>query len=199
MAMPDPIPGDDPLETLRTWIQAARDAGDTLPERVALATVDGEGRPSVRMVLARGIDPQGVCFYTNYNSKKAADLEADPRAALCFYWRLLRLQVRVEGHVERLPPEASDAYFASRPRESQLGAWASPQSEEIDSRATLEAAYAEVEARFAGSEVPRPPHWGGYRLVAERVELWAEAPYRLHDRLVFERGNEGWGVTRLAP
>ena len=170
---------------------------DTAP--VALATVDPSGQPSVRMVLLRGADERGFVFHTNYNSRKARDLEGNPRAALCMHWHSLEEQIRIEGHVQRLEDDESDAYFASRPRGSQLGAWASNQSAVLPSRETLEQAYREIERRYEGTTVPRPPFWGGYRLVAERIEFWFGRPDRLHDRLLYVRDGDGWKIERLYP
>lgn len=166
---------------------------------MTLATADGDGRPSARMVLLKGAGEDGFVFYTNYGSRKARELDANPRAALCIYWQSLDQQVRVEGPVERLPAELSDAYFASRPRGSRLGAWTSRQSEELDSRATLLGRYLRVKARFAGRAVPRPEFWGGYRLLPERIEFWTNRRFRLHDRQLFERRDDGWTMRRLYP
>lgn len=170
---------------------------DTAP--VALATVDPSGQPSVRMVLLRGADERGFVFHTNYNSRKARDLAGNPRAALCMHWHSLEEQIRIEGHVQRLDDDESDAYFASRPRGSQLGAWASNQSAVLPSRETLEQAYRDIERRYEGKTVPRPPFWGGYRLVAERIEFWFGRPDRLHDRLLYVRDGDGWKIERLYP
>ena len=170
---------------------------DTAP--VALATVDPSGQPSVRMVLLRGADERGFVFHTNYNSRKARDLEGNPRAALCMHWHSLEEQIRIEGHVQRLEDDESDAYFASRPRGSQLGAWASNQSAVLPSREMLEQAYRDIERRYEGKTVPRPPFWGGYRLVAERIEFWFGRPDRLHDRLLYVRDGDGWKIERLYP
>jgi pyridoxamine 5'-phosphate oxidase len=170
---------------------------DTAP--VALATVDGSGRPSVRMVLLRGADERGFVFHTNYNSRKARELDQNPHAALCIHWHSLEEQIRIEGRVERLSDSESDEYFANRPRGSQLGAWASNQSAVLPSRETLEEEYRETERRFEGQEVPRPPFWGGYRLSPERIEFWFGRPDRLHDRLLYVRDNDGWKIERLYP
>lgn len=169
------------------------------PSTIVLATADRAGRPSARMVLLRGMDPGGVLFYTNYGSRKALDLETNPQAALCGFWFWLKQQVRVEGHVVRATDAESDAYFASRPRGSQLGAWASRQSSPIASRAELEERLRQTAARFEGGDVPRPPFWGGYRLVPDRFEFWEEGASRLHDRIVFERVSGTWTRGRLAP
>lgn len=169
------------------------------PTAVALATATPTGQPSVRIVLLRHFDADGFVFFTNYASRKAGELEANPRAALSFYWYWLEEQVRIEGVVTRVTAEESDAYFATRPRGSQLGAWASRQSQALSSRAALEAGYRAREAEFAGREVPRPPFWGGYRLAAERIEFWRAGTYRLHDRLVYTRDGGGWRTERLFP
>ena len=191
----------DPLRQLADWIDAARAAGTLEPTAMALATVSAEGWPSVRMVLARGIDERGICFYSNFDSDKGLDLAAVPRAAATFFWDPPQRQVRVVGDVERLTAAESDAYYAARPPGHRLAAWASDQSRPIASRAALEARYAAIVARFAeGEEVPRPPGWGGYRIVARSVELWAGRPNRLHDRLRYTRGNDGgWVPLRLMP
>jgi pyridoxamine 5'-phosphate oxidase len=170
-----------------------------LTEATALATVDPEGRPDARMVLLKGFDRRGFRFFTNYESAKAAQLEASGRAALVVYWRELDRQVRARGAVRRLEPQESDAYFSSRPRAAQLGAWASPQSRTIADRAELEGALAEAESRFEGSEVTRPPHWGGYLLEPETVEFWQGQLARLHDRFLYSRREDGWEIERLAP
>jgi pyridoxamine 5'-phosphate oxidase len=184
-------------EFLNAIERAAARQVDTAP--AALATADADGRPSVRMVLLRGADERGFVFHTNYNSRKARELLANPHAALCFHWPTLEEQIRVEGRVERLPEAESDAYFGARPRGSQLGAWASQQSSPLASRETLEEQYREIERRFAGSLVPRPPFWGGFRLVADRIEFWFGRPDRLHDRLSYTRVSDGWRIERLYP
>jgi pyridoxamine 5'-phosphate oxidase len=170
---------------------------DTAP--VALATADPRGRPSVRMVLLRGYDERGFVFHTNYNSRKARELDANPWAALCIHWHSLEEQIRIEGPVERLGDEESDTYFANRPRGSQLGAWSSNQSALLPTRETLEEAYRETERRFEGRLVPRPPFWGGYRLIPEQIEFWYGRPDRLHDRLLYVREGAGWRIDRLYP
>jgi pyridoxamine 5'-phosphate oxidase len=184
-------------EFLSAVERAAAHKVDTAP--VALATADAEGRPSVRMVLLRGVDERGFSFFTNYNSRKARELTENPHAALCFHWVALDEQIRAEGRVERVPAEESDSYFAGRPRGSQLGAWASAQSEVLSAREVLEAKYREIEGRFEGGQVPRPPFWGGFRLVPKRIEFWYGRPDRLHDRLVYQRTADGWTIERLYP
>jgi len=184
-------------EFLNALERAAARQVDTAP--VALATAGADGQPSVRMVLLRGVDERGFVFHTNYDSRKARELAANPRAALCFHWHTLEEQIRVEGRVERLPPEESDAYFLTRPRGSQLGAWASNQSAVLPSRETLEEQYREIERRFEGSPVPRPPFWGGFRLIADRIEFWFGRPDRLHDRVSYTRDGSAWRIERLYP
>jgi pyridoxamine 5'-phosphate oxidase len=189
----------DPLLQFRAWFDQARAAGALDADAMVLATATPDGRPSARVVLLKGLDERGFAFFTNYHSRKGRELAANPRAALNFYWPELERQVRAEGAVETMTPAESDAYFRIRPRDSQLGAWASPQSELLADRAELEARLAEVAARFAGGEVPRPPHWGGCRLVPEAVEFWQGRPGRLHDRLLYTRTPGGWRRQRLAP
>jgi pyridoxamine 5'-phosphate oxidase len=166
---------------------------------VALATADEDGRPSVRMVLLHGFDARGFVFYTNYEGRKAREIENNPHGALCFYWPWLNEQVRAEGTIERITPEESDAYFVSRPRGKQIGAWASRQSHVLPSRAELESRCAEVERRFANRDVPRPPFWGGYRLRPESIEFWRGGEDRLHDRFFYRRSGDDWIFERLYP
>jgi pyridoxamine 5'-phosphate oxidase len=192
------MPSADPITF---YLEAARRAAaqqvDTAP--VTLATADAHGRPSARIVLLRGADERGFAFFTNYTSRKARELTENPYASLCVHWPALEEQIRIEGGVERLPGDQSDAYFANRPRGSQLGAWASDQSQVLPSRDALEARYKEVERRFDGMAVTRPPFWGGFRLVPERVEFWQGRPDRLHDRLLYVREGGGWRTERLYP
>jgi pyridoxamine 5'-phosphate oxidase len=188
----------DPLEQFRRWFDEAAAALD-MPEAMALATAAPDGSPSVRMVLLKRFDEAGLVFYSHYISRKGRELEANPRAALLFHWSPLGRQVRVEGRVGRLSAEESDVYFGTRPREAQLGAVASRQSEPLDSRAVLYERLTELEASLAGSPVPRPPTWGGYRLVPDAWEFWQHRDSRLHDRFRYEREQGGWRVGRLFP
>jgi pyridoxamine 5'-phosphate oxidase len=189
-----------PFDQFQRWFDEAKAAGQVQPEAMCLATTTPDGRPSARMVLLRGLDRRGFAFFTNYDSRKARELSENPRAALVFYWGTLDRQVRVEGRVELTSAAESDAYFASRPRGSQLGAWASPQSEVMPNRQVLEARLREIAARFAAGPVPRPPRWGGFRVVPETIEFWQDRPNRLHDRLMYVRQPDGgWIVQRLAP
>jgi pyridoxamine 5'-phosphate oxidase len=169
------------------------------PTTMALATATPAARPSVRIVLLHGFDARGFVFYTNYEGRKAGELEANPFAALTIYWPWLDEQVRAEGRISRISGEDSDAYFATRPRGKQVGAWASQQSRPLDSRQVLMDQCAEVEARFAGQTVPRPPFWGGYRLEPDRLEFWKAGEFRLHDRFAYVRGANGWTIERLYP
>jgi len=187
----------DPLRQFARWFEDAAAAGVAMPEAMALATATADGRPSVRMVLLKGFDERGFAFYTGYESRKGHELAENPRAALLFHWP--GRQVRIEGPVERLTAEESDAYFASRPRASRLSAIASRQSEVVSSRDELEARVAELEERFAGAEPPRPNRWGGFRLVPETYELWQNRDDRLHDRLRYRRDGDAWLVERLSP
>jgi pyridoxamine 5'-phosphate oxidase len=188
------------MAQFQRWFDQARQAGGPEPDAMSLATVGDGGMPSLRFVLLKGADESGFSFYTNYRSAKALDIDANPVAAIAFRWSALERQVRAAGQVVVTTPEESDAYFASRARESQLGAWASEQSRVIAGRSVLEERLAEMEARFAGVEVPRPPWWGGLRLVPATVEFWQGRPGRLHDRLRYRRAdNERWVIERLAP
>ena len=189
----------DPFVLFRKWYREAQAAGTLLPDAMALATATGKGQPSVRMVLYRGFSRGGFVFYTNYNSRKAIELLENPRAAFAFHWPLIERQVRGEGRVEKLSRSESDRYFLRRPRGSRLSAWASPQSMEITGRPFLEAELARAHARFVGKAVPRPPFWGGFRIVVDTVEFWQEQPHRLHDRLVFRRKGNSWASTHLGP
>lgn len=190
----------DPISFFQRWFGEAFASGSRLPDAATLATASKDGRPSARMVLLKQVDERGFVFYTNYRSSKAKELEQNPRAALVCYWVGLDRQVRVEGSVEKISPEESDEYFRSRPRESQLGALASPQSEVIENREVLERRFRELDESYRGREVARPEYWGGYRIRPERIEFWSNRPGRLHDRILYERQPEGsWSIKRLAP
>jgi pyridoxamine 5'-phosphate oxidase len=185
---------------LRAWFDAAAaDPAIVEPNAIQLATADAQGRPSVRTVLAKGIGADGVVFYTNYASAKARDLAVNPRAAVVFVWTAHQRQVRLSGIVSKVDRADTEAYFATRPRESQIGAWASPQSEVVESRDALDRLAAEAEARFAASDIPAPPHWGGYLLAPDEVEFWQGREGRLHDRIRFRRVDGDWVIERLAP
>jgi len=189
----------DPIKQFQTWLNDAFEARLPLPEAMTLATATPEGKPSARMVLLKQVDHDGFVFYTNYNSAKARQLDANHYAALVFYWAKLDRQVRIEGSVSRTSREESREYFATRPRESQIGAWASEQSEEIESRAVLEQRAAELEKHYGDREIDCPEHWGGYRLKPERIEFWKSRIGRLHDRFLYQREGDAWTITRLAP
>jgi pyridoxamine 5'-phosphate oxidase len=189
----------DPFTMFARWFDAARDAGVLEPNAMVLSTVSADGVPSARTVLLKGVTEHGFVFYTNYESRKAAELSANPHCSLLFGWYELQRQVRIEGAASRIPRADTEAYFATRPRDSQLGAWASPQSSVVGSRADLEAAYADLEERFAGADVPAPPHWGGYLVTPQRVEFWQGRRSRMHDRLSYRREGARWVVERLAP
>ena len=189
----------DPFALFDEWFAEAQAGEANDPEAMALATAGADCRPSVRMVLLKGHGPDGFVFYTNEQSAKAGEIAANPRAALLFHWKSLRRQVRVEGTVEPVSDAEADSYFASRARESQLGAWASDQSRPLDRRETFEQRFEDMKRRYQGRQVPRPPHWGGYRVVPERIEFWSDRPHRLHERRLFTREADGWREGLLYP
>jgi pyridoxamine 5'-phosphate oxidase len=190
----------DPLQLFDQWFAEARASEPNDPEAMALATADARGKPSARMVLLKGHGPDGFVFYTNEQSEKGSELAANSNAALLFHWKSLRRQVRIEGEVERVPDDEADTYFATRSRDSQLGAWASDQSRQLKSREFFEARYEEIKRKFEGQEVPRPPHWGGYRVVPLTMEFWTDRPHRLHERRLFLAQTDGsWESWLLYP
>ncbi|RAU22969.1 pyridoxamine 5'-phosphate oxidase [Paramagnetospirillum kuznetsovii] len=190
---------DDPLSLFHAWMGEAEKNEINDPNAMSLATVDGEGRPSVRMVLLKGADEAGFVFYTNLESRKGVELAANPFAALCFHWKSLRRQIRVEGRTQPVTDAEADSYFASRARTSQIGAWASIQSRPLNGRFELEKRIAEYTARFGIGAVPRPPHWSGFRLVPDRMEFWQDKPFRLHDRFIFTKEDGAWTRRHLFP
>ena len=190
---------DDPLARFAEWFDEAKRQEPNDPTAMALATVDADGRPSVRMVLLKGFDVRGFAFYTNFESRKGEQLLANPSAALCFHWKSIRRQVRIEGPVETVSEAEADAYYASRPRDSQIGAWASRQSRPLESRFELEKRVAQFAAKHAVGKVPRPPHWSGFKVVPRLFEFWQDGAFRLHDRLVYHAEGDGWRNERLFP
>ena len=193
----------DPIARFQSWLGEAEKSEPNDPSAMALATADGNGMPNVRMVLLKGVDARGFVFYTNFESDKGAELAANPQAAMCFHWKSLRRQVRVQGRIEVVSEREADDYFATRAKDSQIGAWASQQSRPLEDRFALEKAVARYAAKHVLGTVPRPPHWSGYRLVHQRLEFWTDKPFRLHDREIFHRddsGNgDGWRTEKLYP
>ena len=189
----------DPFRQFARWFDEAVGVQVPEPNAMTLATVDAQGRPSARIVLLKAVDGRGLTFYTNYESRKGRELPPDARAALLFFWAELQRQVRIEGTVEKVDQATADEYWVSRPRLSRIGAWASQQSEPLRDRAALEARFAQADARYPGDSIPRPPHWGGYRLVPEAFEFWQGRASRLHDRMTYQREGANWRIGRLAP
>lgn len=189
----------EPFALFGEWLDEAKETEPNDPNAMSLATVDPDGLPDVRMVLLKGFDTQGFVFYTNLESAKGRELLATPKAAICFHWKSLRRQVRVRGLVEQVTDAEADAYYATRPRGSRIGAWASKQSRPLESRFALEKAVAEYTARYPIGDIPRPDHWSGFRIKPVQIEFWMDKPFRLHDRLLFEREGNSWKTTRLYP
>lgn len=190
---------ENPFEQFEIWFAEAIESRIFEPHAVTLATANREGMPSARVVLLRGFDEEGFTFFTNYDSRKGLDLAENPQACLLFYWAEIERQVRLEGLISKVSEEISDSYFATRPRESQIGAWVSPQSERIENREVLERRFAELTVEWEGREIPRPPNWGGYILQPQAFEFWQGRAGRLHDRLLYTKSETSWKIERLAP
>lgn len=189
----------EPYRLFAQWLEDATKSEPNDPNALALATVDADGMPDVRMVLLKGFDERGFVFYTNFESAKGEEILSSMKAAMCFHWKSLRRQVRVRGPVEQVSDAEADEYYASRPRGSRIGAWASRQSRPLESRFALEKAVAEYTAKYAIGEIPRPPHWSGFRIMPQSIEFWHDRPFRLHDRVKFTRSQDSWDKTRLYP
>jgi pyridoxamine 5'-phosphate oxidase len=190
---------NDPFTLFDAWLKEASASEINDPNGTALATVDASGLPNVRMVLLKDFDERGFVFYTNLESQKGREIMSSMKAAMCFHWKSLRRQVRIRGLVELVSDAESDAYYATRPRHSRLGAWASAQSRPLESRAVLESAVAELDARYPGDDIPRPAHWSGFRIIPSSIEFWEDGEFRLHDRVEFAREGDGWSKARLYP
>jgi len=191
---------DNPFVVFSEWLQQAESGGVEMPEAMVLSTIDANGNPSSRMVLLRGMNERGFIFYTNYHSRKSREIERNHKVSLLFYWETLGRQVRIEGMAEKVSDEVSDGYFRTRPRENQIAAWASDQSEPVPDRETLEDRFRMMKKKFSGKPVPRPPHWGGYLVIPRRFEFWQQGEHRLHDRIVYELQSDGkWERYRLYP
>ena len=197
--LPEAMADRDPIELFGVWFEQAKESGILLPESASLATANRDGVPSSRMVLLKSFATDGFVFFTNYGSRKAREMDENPNASLLLHWVVFQRQIRVEGSVERVSAEASAAYFRTRTRGSQIGAWVSYQSQELDDRSVLEGRAKEIDQRFKGQDVPSPRFWGGYRLIPERIEFWQGRLNRLHDRLLFTRAEAGWTAQRLYP
>lgn len=189
----------EPFRLFSQWLEDATASEPNDPNALALATVDTDGMPDVRMVLLKGVDERGFVFYTNFESAKGEEILSSMKAAMCFHWKSLRRQVRIRGEVEQVSDAEADEYYSSRPRGSRIGAWASRQSRPLESRFALEKAVAEYTAKYAIGEIPRPPHWSGFRIIPQSIEFWHDRPFRLHDRIKFTRSQDSWAKTRLYP
>ena len=197
--MTDFVPPSDPWPLFSAWFELAKQHEPSYPDAMTLATVGADGVPSARTMLMKGLDSQGIVFYTNRESRKGGQLASQGKAGICFYWKSLKRQVHMEGAITQVSDAESDAYFATRPRDSQIGAWASQQSRALESRAVLEQRIKDLDKLYEGRDVPRPPHWGGFRLTPSLIEFWQEGDFRLHDRFVYRREADGWQRERLNP